>query len=201
MFSWLWGKLIRKSPESPRKIYSRKASMKLPLAYYGAPVLRKKASIVENIDDEIRQLVADMIESMDEYHGCGLAAPQVHRSIALFVTRIPHRDENDAVIEGEARVYINPKIVAYSEEVCVLEEGCLSIPVLREEVVRPMAITVQATDLEGRTFTEELVEFDARVILHENDHLNGVLYIDRIHPNRKKAIEKELREIKKKYNS
>jgi len=174
--------------------------MKLPLAYYGNPVLRKKASRVEGIDDELRQLVADMIESMDEYNGCGLAAPQVHRSISLFVTRIPHRDENDQIVSGEARVYINPKVLSYSEEVWALDEGCLSIPGLRDAVVRPMAITVEATNLEGKTFTEELVEFDARVILHENDHLNGVLYIDRLPPKQKKAIENHLREIKKKYS-
>lgn len=173
--------------------------MKLPLAYYGNPILRKKGAPVLEITDEIRQLVSDMTETMIAQDGCGLAAPQIHQSLALFITSIPHLNEKEEVIPGELRVFINPKIVAHSQEKWACEEGCLSIPGLRGIVERPLKVTVQATDLEGNVFTEEFVGFDAHVIMHENDHLNGVLYIDRLSPKEKKQIEGKLREIKKKF--
>lgn len=174
--------------------------MKLPLAYYGDAVLRKKAARVNEINDTLRQLVADMKETMDANDGCGLAAPQVHQSITLFITCIPRYIDEQTVLPGELRVFINPKILSYSQEVWPCQEGCLSIPGLRETVVRPLKVAMQFTDLEGNTLTEEFVGFDAHVMMHENDHINGVLYIDRLPPKRKKEIEGYLREIKKKYS-
>ncbi|WP_039357815.1 peptide deformylase [Candidatus Protochlamydia amoebophila] len=174
--------------------------MKLPLAYYGDSVLRKKGSQIVEINDTIKQLVQDMIETMEANDGCGLAAPQVHQSLSLFITCIPQYLENDQVIPGQVRVFINPKILSYSQEVWACQEACLSIPGMRETVSRPLKVTIQATDLNGHSFTEEFEGFDAHVIMHENDHVNGVLYIDRLPPKRKKGIEKFLREIKKKYS-
>lgn len=174
--------------------------MKLPLAYYGDAVLRKKAARVNEINDTLRQLVVDMKDTMDANDGCGLAAPQVHQSITLFITCIPRYVDEQTVLPGELRVFINPKILSYSPEVWPCQEGCLSIPGLRETIVRPLKVTMQFTDLEGNTLTEEFVGFDAHVMMHENDHINGVLYIDRLPPKRKKEIESYLREIKKKYS-
>lgn len=174
--------------------------MKLPLAYYGDSVLRKKGTPIQHIDETIHQLVRDMVETMEANDGCGLAAPQVHQSLALFITCIPRYVDDETVSPGELRVFINPKILSYSEEVWPCEEGCLSIPGLRETVVRPMQVTIEATDLEGKIFQETFVEFDAHVIMHENDHINGVLYIDRLPPRRKKDIESHLRQIKKKHS-
>ena len=171
--------------------------MELKLAYYGDPILRKKAAPVETIDHAIHRLVRDMTETMEANDGCGLAAPQVHHSIALFITCIPRYIDEKTLLPGELRVFINPKILAYSEEVWACQEGCLSIPGLRETVIRPLKTTIQATDLEGNTFVEEFEGFDAHVIMHENDHLNGVLYIDRLLPQRKKEIEVFLKEIKR----
>lgn len=173
--------------------------MKLPLAYYGDPILRKKTSPVHEINDVIKQLVTDMNETMEANDGCGLAAPQVHQSISLFITCIPRYIDEETVLPGELRVFINPKIISYSEETWACKEGCLSIPGLREMVSRPLKVTIQATHLDGQLFEEEFVGFDAHVIMHENDHLNGVLYIDRLPPKRKKEIESFLRELKKKY--
>lgn len=175
--------------------------MKLPLAYFGDSILRKKGAPVEKIDETIHQLVKDMAETMEANDGCGLAAPQVHLSLALFITCIPRYIDEETVLPGELRVFINPKIISYSEQVWPCQEGCLSIPGLRETVVRPLEVTVQATDLEGKTFQETFVGFDAHVIMHENDHINGVLFIDRLPPRRKKDIESYLREIKKKYST
>lgn len=174
--------------------------MILPLAYYGDPILRKKGSPVLNIDSSIHQLVADMAETMEANDGCGLAAPQVHQSLALFITCIPKYIDQKTVLPGELRVFINPKIIAYSDEVLADKEACLSIPGLCETVVRPYKVVIQATNLEGVAFEEEFEDYDAHVIMHENDHINGVLFIDRLPPKRKKEIEGILRNIKKKYN-
>lgn len=174
--------------------------MKLPIAYYGNPVLRKKTTPIEKIDESIHQLVRDMAETMEANDGCGLAAPQVNLSISLFITCIPRFVDRRTVIPGELRVFINPKIISYSEKLYPDSEGCLSIPGMHETVERPYKVIIQATNLEGKLFEEEFEGYDAHVIMHENDHLNGVLYIDRLPPKRKKEIEKILRDIKKKYS-
>lgn len=170
--------------------------MKLKLAYYGDPILRKKGMAVERIDSSIHRLVEDMIDTMRAENGCGLAAPQVHQSLSLFITCVD-RYEEEEVIEGKVRVFINPKILEYREETWVFEEGCLSIPGVRGKVERPLTIKIQATDLEGNVFIETLSEMDARVFMHENDHVNGVLFIDRMPPKKRKELEPFLRKIKK----
>lgn len=175
--------------------------MKLPLAYYGDKVLRQKAKPIETIDESIHQLVRDMEETMKEENGWGLAAPQVHQPIALFITCIPKYNKDDEVVaEAELRVFINPKIISYSNEVWECSEGCLSIPHLRETVIRPYRVTIEAIGLDGKVFTEEFESYQGRGILHENDHLNGVLFIDRLPPKKKKELDQFLRGIKKKYS-
>lgn len=171
--------------------------MKLPIIYFGDPILRKKGAIVPEITDEIRQLIDDMIETMDDVNGLGLAAPQVNRSLALFMTRVPIEGPDDTWTEGKLRVFINPKIIAYSEELWSCTEGCLSIPGLYEEVLRPMKVTVRATDVNGQEFVEEFMGLEAHAVMHENDHINGVLFIDRLPPKLRKEIEPFLRKIKK----
>lgn len=173
--------------------------MPLPLAYYGDPILRKKTSQILEINDPIRQLIKEMIETMDESDGVGLAAPQVYQSLSLFVTRIPFQDENNKSVRGVARVFINPKILSYSEELWPLDEGCLSIPGFYRNVLRPAKIVIEATDLERSRFEEEFSHYPAHVFMHENDHLNGVLYVDRLPPKERKELEPLLKEIKKKY--
>jgi peptide deformylase len=160
--------------------------------------LRKKGERVDEITDDIRKLAADMIETFDDKNGIGLAAQQVGRPLALFVMRhyIHHEDGKWDVTEPF--VYINPKILEYSGEKWVEEEGCLSIPKLRMPVERPFRIKIEATDLEGKRFTQELEWHNARAVMHENDHINGVLYIDRVEDKFRKPFEAALREIKKK---
>lgn len=173
--------------------------MQLPLAYYGNPILRKKCNPVEKIDDEIKKLVADMIETMLAYNGIGLAAPQVNQSVSIFITRVPIEQEDGSWVDGEIKVYINPKILAYSEEVQTHSEGCLSIPKLYVHVTRPYSIEVEAMDLDGNLFQSTLSGFAATNFMHENDHLNGVLTIDRVERSQKNKLEPLLREIKKKH--
>lgn len=174
--------------------------MKLPLAYYGNPVLRQKGARVDEINDELRLLVQDMVETMFAERGMGLAAPQVSRSIALFITHVPIEKGEDEWEEGPLRVFINPKIIERSDEEWILDEGCLSIPGVRGDVIRPITITIEYTDMMGERKTETYTGLEARCIMHENDHINGTLYIDRMDPKERKAIENHLRGIKKKYN-
>ncbi|MFQ5729686.1 MAG: peptide deformylase [Waddliaceae bacterium] len=174
--------------------------MKLQLAYYGDPILRKKGAPIESINDEIRQLVKDMIDTIIEHNGIGLAAPQVYRSLALFITSVPIEQPDGNWLPGELRVFINPKILSIAEEKSTRSEGCLSVPTIYAEVNRPIRIQIQATDLEGNDFEEEFSDLAARCIMHENDHINGVLFIDRVQGKARKELEPKLKEIKKKYN-
>lgn len=171
--------------------------MKLPLAYYGDAVLRKKTIPVMEINEEIRQLISDMVETMQAYNGVGLAAPQVHRSLALFITCVPIEQPDEKWIPGKLRVFINPKILSVTEKTEVRSEGCLSIPKIYGEVERPFKVTVRATDLNGDIFEEEFSGLEARCVLHENDHINGVLFVDRIYGKTRKELEPKLRVIKK----
>lgn len=168
------------------------------LAYYDHPILRKKVKPVEVIDDEIRQLISDMHETMYHHDGGGLAAPQIFVSLAIFFTCIPYKDEAGNW-QKKDHLFINPKILAVSKETWVHSEGCLSIPNLEVDVERPVAIRIEATDLERDRFQQDLQGWEARVFMHENDHLNGVLSIDRVKGKQRKEIEPILRFIKKKY--
>lgn len=173
--------------------------MKLPLAYYGEPILRKKCLQVEKINDEVKQLIKDMEETMLMHDGAGLAAPQVHQPLAIFLTNIPKKSASDEGSPGNIRLFINPKILEYSQEEWLRGEGCLSIPNVFAPVFRPLRIKVESLDLDGNSFTEEFSGLAARAIMHENDHINGVLFIDRVRGKERKEIEAELREVKKKY--
>ena len=139
----------------------------------GEEVLREKAVPIEKVTDEIRTLIDDMFEAMVDANGVGLAAPQVGKKLRLFV----------AVADDDVkRVFINPQIVSTSEEVGDYEEGCLSIPGVYETIRRPVRVTVQALDENGKPFTLEADGLLARIIQHETDHLDGILFIDRGDP-------------------
>ena len=174
--------------------------MVLPIIYYGNKLLRKKCEPIEVITDEIKSLAEDMIKTMDAQKGIGLAAPQIGHPIRLFVLRNYIEDEDSDQEFSDPQVYINPKILKVSKETDLEIEGCLSIPGIREQVERPLTIVIEAMDLEGKLFTEEIFGYNARVRLHENDHLNGVLFIDRISIAKKKKIEPVLAQLEKKHN-
>jgi len=162
----------------------------LDIRVLGDPVLRKPTKPVTQITDELRKLIADMFETMYAAEGIGLAAPQVGRMERLAVVDV----------EGQKFALINPRVVSTEGEKEKAEEGCLSIPGLRGNINRPLKVTVEATDLDGNTFKEELEGYNARIRMHENDHINGVLFIDRMDEAARKEIEPELRAIKKKFN-
>lgn len=160
-------------------------------------MLRKRGEPITEITEEIKQLAADMIATLDHHNGVGLAAQQVGKAVRLFVLRNYIEDENGHFHLGPPRVYINPKLSSPEGELWVNAEGCLSIPGIRGNVYRPYRITVEATDINGQLFTETAEGENARVRMHENDHINGVLYIDRMDPHDRKKLEPFLQKIKK----
>ena len=147
----------------------------------GEEVLGEKCQPITTFDSGLRVLVDAMFETMAEADGVGLAAPQVGVSIRLFVINI----------QGvEKRAYINPQIIETSIETDTSEEGCLSIPGVWHDVQRPARVTVQAQDIEGKVFTVKAEGLLASAIQHENDHLNGVLFIDRLSDEEKEKMVK-----------
>lgn len=175
--------------------------MKRRLAYYGNPILRKKAQPVQEITDAVRKLAADMIETIEaQDNAIGLSAPQVHESLQLFVVQFPDpKFFPEKWVPGEFEVHINPKILEISEKKELRSEGCLSIPKVYGEVPRPKKIKFQSMDLSGQIHIREYEGMCARMLLHEKDHLDGVLFIDRISEEEKEAIAPKLRAIKKQY--
>ena len=145
----------------------------------GDDLLRQKAEPVKPINAEIAKIAAEMIETMHQNKGVGLAGPQVGIMKRIFVVHI----------DGDVpRIFINPSIVGTSQETEKLEEGCLSVPGVWVDVVRPAAVRVQAWNEKGRPFTIEADGILARAILHEYDHLEGTLFIDRIPESKRNRI-------------
>jgi peptide deformylase len=161
----------------------------LALTILGNPVLRQKAEAITDFGDDLENLARRMFEVMYEEEGVGLAGPQVGVSKRIAVLDVPV-DENQSYVG----VIVNPEIVA-SGGTQKAEEGCLSIPGLREDVLRKQWVRVRAQDLKGETFTVEGTDLLARAFQHEIDHLNGVLYIDRISAIRRRLMEKKLKNI------
>lgn len=170
--------------------------MILKLAYYGDPILRKKTAPILEITDEILELAKNMIDTMISKKGVGLAAPQVSCSLAIFVTQFPEKHDAEKWVPKEPEVFINPKILEVSQETWFYSEGCLSIPGIYEDVSRPYKIKIRAQNLKGELFEREFEGYEARVCLHENDHLNGVFFIDRLDPKLKKELEPKLRKLR-----
>ncbi|MFN0058305.1 MAG: peptide deformylase [Planctomycetota bacterium] len=169
---------------------------KLTLRYFPEPVLRRKARDVVLIDSEVRRRARAMLEIMYEHGGIGLAAPQVGWSERLFVANLTGDPEQTA----EELVFVNPIVTATAGAVEeTMEEGCLSFRELRVPVTRPATIHVRATDLEGKIFELEATELLARCVQHEVDHLDGILFIQRISMVEQLKIKRALKELEKDY--
>jgi len=145
----------------------------LKVAHMGHPVLRQKAKPIERAaiaTPSVQQLIDDMLETMREYHGIGLAAPQVHESVRIFVAGLEKEDKRTGETE----------ITALGRDLVEDWEGCLSIPDIRGKVPRNRRIRVRGFGRDGEALDMELEDFQARVFQHENDHLNGILFFDRM---------------------
>lgn len=162
----------------------------LAIRKYGDPVLRLKAKPIELFDDELAQFVEDMIETMQAAEGIGLAAPQVGVSKALCVVDVGLIEEGK-----KPQAYINPEIVDEFGEKTTLEEGCLSIPGVNEEVTRIEGIRLRYQDLHGKSHEMQCTGMLARVLQHEIDHLHGIFFTDRLGPMKRKLLAKKLRAI------
>lgn len=168
--------------------------MILPIIKYGASVLRNKAGLIDQEDDFIK-LSGNMFETLKQAQGIGLAGPQVNVLKNLFVIdTTPFADDGTPIIE---KAFINPEILHFSEGEEDYEEGCLSIPGIFERVRRPSSIEVRYRDLHFDIKEESLTGIEARIFQHEYDHLEGILFIDRIHQLRRKLINRKLQQIAK----
>jgi len=153
----------------------------LKIEMLGAPVLRQRAAEVEAVDDDVRRLVRDMFDTMYAANGQGLAAPQVGVSRRIIVLDVPQSD-------APAYALINPRVVEQSNETARAEEGCLSIPGVSDMVERPAKVVVEALDADGAPVRIEADGELARCLQHEIDHLDGILYIDRLSPLKRKML-------------
>lgn len=166
-----------------------------PIVMYGDPVLRKKAVDIENGKD-VKVLIQDMFETMQAAHGIGLAAPQIGKGIRLFVVDgTAVEDEPDLVDFKKA--FLNAKIVEEFDEPWEFEEGCLSIPNIRQKISRKASIKVVYYDEDWNRHEEEFSGMRARIIQHEYDHIEGTLFIDYLSPLKKKMLKGKLNDISK----
>ncbi len=180
--------------------------MILPIFAYGEPVLRKKSIDIEQDYVGLEGLIQNMFETMDHAEGVGLAAPQVGRAIRLFVIdtspfKVPEEKVaqygSEAELKGFRKVFINPKILAETGDEWCFEEGCLSIPNVREEVLRKNTITVEYFDEKFVKHQDTYTGLRARVIQHEYDHIEGVLFTDKLSSLKKQVLRGKLTRISK----
>jgi len=174
-----------------------------PIIAYGDPVLRKRAQDIEKDSLDLKQLSEDMFETMYNASGVGLAAPQIGKSIRIFVVdgtpfnEGEEEDDKDPSLEGFKKVFINPQVLEEDGEEWGFEEGCLSIPQIRGEVYRPERVTIQYYDTDWNQHTETYDGMAARIIQHEYDHLEGKLFTDYLTPLKRQLITKKLADITK----
>lgn len=153
----------------------------LPIIQLGDPILRQKATQVENISDErIQKLIDDLTTTVTQANGVGIAAPQVAQSCRLFIVASRPNLRYPNAPEMQPTAMINPKIIASSTEIVKGWEGCLSIPGIRGLVPRFQAIEVEYTDRNGKVQKQEFTDFVARIFQHEYDHLDGIVFLDRL---------------------
>lgn len=171
--------------------------MVLPVYVYGMSVLRKVAHEIQEDYEGLDQLIADMFETMRASDGIGLAAPQVGKSLRIFVadTSPVSEDKGEPELKDFKKVFINPIILDEWGDPWSFEEGCLSLPDVREDVSRPTNIRIEYYDENWNLIEEEYNGIRARVIQHEYDHLDGKLFVDRINPIRRKLLSARLNAI------
>lgn len=163
-----------------------------PIIIYGLPVLRKETEEIPANTPELKQLVSDMFDTMYAANGVGLAAPQIGKSMRLFVIDGSPYGEDEPDLENFKKAFVNADIYERSEETVSMEEGCLSFPKLYENVTRPKRIKIRYTDENGTEYDEEYSGMAARVIQHEYDHIEGKMFIDHLSPLRKTLIKSKL---------
>lgn len=178
--------------------------MILEIVQYGHPVLRERCAPVKEVDDKLKSLVDDMLETMYDAQGVGLAAPQIGMAIRLAVVDVSHDPECISFLKVDGKdadlsaimplVFINPEM-EFGKEQEKDTEGCLSISEIRADVRRPASIKARLPQLDGSVLELETDGLLARAIQHETDHLNGVLFIDRVSPAAKVSVRRKLKRL------
>lgn len=171
--------------------------MILPIVAYGDPVLKKKAVDIGPDYPDLQKLIDNMFETMYHAHGVGLAAPQVGRSIRLFIVDASPFEDQEPELKDFVQVFINPEIVSEEGKEWTFNEGCLSIPGIREDVDRKPTLLLRYYDEHFDFYEEEFTGLAARVIQHEYDHIEGKLFVDRIGSFKRTMISGKLKDISK----
>jgi len=164
----------------------------LTIVHYPDPTLRQTAEPIAEVDDAVRAVALKMIELMHKAPGVGLAAPQVGLAWRLFVA-------NPSGDEGDDRVYINPQLTELAGGNAARDEGCLSLPGVNVEVIRPTHASIRATGLDGQVFEESADGLLARIWQHEYDHLDGIMIIDKMGPMDRMANKRAIKELEEAY--
>jgi len=170
--------------------------MILPIYAYGQPVLKKRAKEIDADFENLPELISNMWETMYNAKGIGLAAPQIGKSIRLFVIDTLQLEQDEEGLEGMKIVLINPEIVDEKGEEKAYEEGCLSIPDIRGDVTRKEEITIRYFDENFEEQTKSCSGINARVIQHEYDHIEGKLFTEQLQPLRRRLVKRKLAAIK-----
>jgi len=169
--------------------------MILPITAYGHPVLKKVAQDIDKDYPELEQFIKDMFETMYFAEGVGLAAPQVNKSIRVFVMDASHYADEIPEAKDFKKIFINAHITERSGDEKLVEEGCLSIPHIREEVWRKNDIRIEYYDENWQFHNETYSGMIARIIQHEYDHLDGILFVDKVSMLRKTLLKRKLQDI------
>ena len=170
--------------------------MILPVFAFGQPVLKKRATDINKDYEGLESLINNMWETMYAAHGVGIAAPQIGVSVRLFIIDSIQIMEEEKKAEGIKKVFINAQIIEETGELWSYEEGCLSIPNIRGEVERQQKVRIQYLDENFEKHDEIYEGINARVIQHEYDHIEGVLFVEKLKPLKKKLIQRKLNDIK-----
>jgi peptide deformylase len=171
--------------------------MTYPIVVYGHPILRKVAAEIDRDYPGLEQLIADLFETMYRSEGLGLAAPQIGKSIRIFVIDGKPAAEDEPALADFKKAFINPHITERSGDLVLMTEGCLSIPNLREEVNRESHIRIRYYDENWNYHDEVYKGYSARIIQHEYDHLDGILFTDKVSPLKKRLLKSKLAAISK----
>lgn len=171
--------------------------MTYPIVVYGHPILRKVAADIDRSYPDLNQLISDLFETMYKSEGVGLATPQIGKSIRIFVIDGKPAAEDEPLLADFKKAFINPRIVERSGDLVPMNEGCLSIPNIRDEVNRESHIRINYYDEDWNYHDEVYEGYAARIIQHEYDHLDGILFTDKVNPLRKRLLRSKLAAISK----
>lgn len=166
-----------------------------PIVIYGSQILRNESVDITPDYPELKKLIDDMWTTLAEAEGVGLAAPQIGKNIRLFIVDCTPWGDDDPTLADYRKVFINPEIYEESEETSLFEEGCLSLPGLHENVRRPVAIRMRYLDENFEEHDEEFTGKPARVIQHEYDHIEGMVFTDHLAPLRRNLIKNKLQKM------